>query len=171
MALLIGSTALFGAGMKDWYVGAGLIGGTGSFEYTGSAADYDSIGGIDIKFGVIRDNDNRFEFSRTAITAESGTTETKYKGTDFDYIWTANLNGDSFFLPFITAGFGSYDVETSTTTASGFAINAGVGFYLLLEYDLEIEVAVKQKNIAWEASGIDVTTKFKRNYVGIKYKF
>lgn len=171
---------------KDWYVGVGFFGGSGEQTQEGvsstNVVDYDS-GGADIKFGVIFDTDNRFEFSAITVNAKTASgSKATFKGRDFDWIFTANLNRqDGWFLPFVSAGFGLYKYDDtaaligSSADISGFSGQIALGAYIGLSEVLEIELSYKNKAIIWEdydsSSATNLSESMTNFYIGAKYKF
>ncbi len=153
----------------SFYVGGGLAVGSAERTVSGSSTSTSSdLTGLDINVGYVFDSDNRIEVSQKTLTATASSNEVKYAGTDFNWVWTVNYN--EMFMPFLTLGFGSYNVQTSTTTLSGSSINGGFGLLVILD-EYEVEVGMRNTNVGYTASGISVTEAMTANYIGLKYKF
>ena len=175
------------APMKDWYIGVGLFGGKGIQSQGDANTTTDvaySSGGADIKFGVIFSDNNRFEVSAIAIGVKSSTSGAtgSFRGVDYDWIYTSNLNNKaSMFLPFISIGFGTYSYNNtagligSTEDLAGLSIQAGLGFYLQLKSNMDVEISSKVKGIGWanydDNTDTSLIEQMRNFYVGLKYKF
>ena len=174
------------APMKDWYVGVGLFGGSGSQSQVTTTSTtnvaYNS-GGADMKFGIIFSNNNRFEASAIAIGVKTASGSTgSFRGVDYDWIYTSNLNNKaSMFLPFLSVGFGTYTYNdtasliASTQDITGVSMQAALGFYLQLKNNMDVEISSKSKVIVWgdydNNSGTSLSENMRNLYLGLKYKF
>jgi len=158
---------------NDWYVGFGFFSGEGELSASGGTSLFDSSG-ADIKFGVIFDTGNRFEFSALEVDVDyAGSTEV-VKGRDFDWIFTGTLNNEkSIFLAFVSAGFGTY--SSNLFDSDGYSAQAALGGYIRLYDVLEFEISYKEKVIAWGDSTSPAATSISHQmanyYFGAKYKF
>ena len=128
----------------------------------------------DFKVGVVFESDNRFELSSTSIDAKFSSWTEKFTGTDFDWIFTAE-KGEADFLAFMLVGFGTYEFER--LSLRGAAFNFGLGVYVPVSDNVEVELAYKMKAIGWDEYDIGGNTSLYALesidyvYVGAKYKF
>ena len=165
MAFIVSVNA---ANEKDWYVGIGFISGSGEKSISTGDTSYDTSGN-ELKFGVIFEGNNRFEFSATSINIDYVGSKSTYKGRELDWIFTPNLNrADGWFLPFVSVGFGRY--TTNANDSTGVSVQAAIGAYLMLSPVLEVEFSYEEKAIGW--SDVADSTDAMTNYnLGLKYKF
>lgn len=184
------TSSLYGAG---FYVGAGIGSGTGTqtrdYSTGGSFETQYDVTSTTVKFGVITATNNRMELSINAITADrtggniffqntDDTESSEFTGFDLDYLIT--IGDNKMFAPYIGLGFGIYDngdvhgVNTSTgttETATGVALNAGVGVLYAPIENFELEAAYKYKTMSWNLSDPDMSEDMTQLYFGANFKF
>ena len=196
LASLLLAGSLYGASEDagKWYVGFGTTSGSGTQtrEYsTGGSysTEYDTSGS-GIKIGKVLANENRFEFSINTIEAEytegnyfnanvtSGDTTSEFTGYDFD--WLITIGENKKLLPYIDLGFGIYNNDeirgyasgsNTEESATGFALNLGLGLISELTENIEIEGAYKTKSIGWNLANPDVSEDISYLYLGLNLKF
>lgn len=174
LALILSAHA---APHNDWYVGLGFFNGDGKQVATvngqGSTTTFDTSG-ADIKFGVIFNSGNRFEFSASSMDVEASGNKVTIKGRDFDWIFTPKLNNaKSIFAAFVSAGFGTY--SSSGFDSNGFSVQAALGGNIRLYDVLEFEISYREKLIIWSDPSNsplrDISYTMSNVYFGAKYKF
>lgn len=180
--------SLVNAADKDFYVGVGFGSGSGEYTYsdsTGTTEVYTTDYTItDIKIGSIYKNNNRIEVSYNSVDVTvDGLTDKTLTGLDVDFIWTMDLNNkDGVFLPFLSLGIGSYTWNnTSSLLVSGedikgVALNYGIGAYINVASDVDIEIAYKSKTISWQeltlgANTLSLDDSISLFYLGARYNF
>ncbi len=191
--LLVGTSAV-AKDQSKYYVGMGIGSGSGTQtrDYDSGdsyTTDYDTSS-TTIKFGWIYNSGNRFEISVNNISADrtggntfyqndnSSDTDSEFTGYDLDYLFV--WGEDSKLKPYLDLGMGVYKNDEITgydsssgdvETATGLALNYGVGLFYDITENIELEAAYKGKHISWNLENPDTSESITFLYTGINYKF
>lgn len=177
----------------NMYIGFGTTSGSGTQtrDYnTGNSfeTEYDTSSNV-YKIGWILSSKNRVELSIDNVEAErtggnpfvantnSSDTTSEFKGYNIDFLFT--LGNSDTILPYIDLGFGSYKNDEirglnssgNMESASAISLNLGVGTFVSLTENFELEAAYKMKRMNWNLDNPDVTENFKYVYLGANLKF
>jgi len=184
VGLLVGSiSAMANDNSSEYYLGMGMVSGSGTKTVGVSEESYDSSS-MPIKFGMMLDNDNRFELSYETEKHKFNNRDDKVSGINFDwnFAYPKNKIADAV-TPYWTLGFGSYTYEdtakyfTDNKDLEGFAFNYGIGGLYDINKNIELEASYKFKGIGWQSYttlGSNVTTTSDSAgslfYLGLNYK-
>jgi hypothetical protein len=165
------------------YVGIGMASGSGKYTLGESKTSYNSSS-ISVKFGMILQNDNRFELSYETEKHKFENQDDKVSGFNFD--WNFAYPKDKIadvITPYWTLGLGYYTYEDTANKfegnkdLTGAAFNYGIGGLYDINKNIELEASYKFKGIVWQdytTKGTDITTKSNSAgslfYLGLNYK-
>ncbi|MDB4257389.1 porin family protein [Arcobacteraceae bacterium] len=192
-AVLFATTSAVADDSK-YYVGFGLNNGSGTQTRTySSVGEYETnydTSSKNIKFGFLLQSKDRMEISIDTIAADytdgnsfnlSNTLfdkSSEFTGFNLDYLLM--FNGDEKLKPYIDLGFGIYNNKEitginsstgNTDTATGLALNFGVGLVYGITDNFELETSYKMKGISWNLENPDVSEKISMSYIGANFKF
>jgi opacity protein-like surface antigen len=169
---------------SEYYLGMGMASGSGTLEIgRAKGQSYDSSS-MPIKFGMMLDNDNRFEFSYEKEKHKLADVDNKVSGLNFDWNYTyPKYKIADAVTPYWTLGFGLYTYEDSANIGDneddlkGVAFNYGIGGLYDINKNIELETSYKFKGISWEdynekGSDIRMTAASVGSlfYLGLNYK-
>jgi hypothetical protein len=158
VGLLIGSiSAIANDNSSKYYLGMGMVSGSGTLEMgRAEGQSYDSSS-MPIKFGMMLDNDNRFEFSYEKEKHKFTGTDNKVSGLNFDWNYTyPKYKIADAVTPYWTLGLGVYTYEDTAKfiakneDLTGAALNIGIGGLYDINKNIELEASYKFKVIVWE---------------------
>jgi len=165
-SLLFATTNVLAVDAKNFYVGMGMVSGSGEFSADFGSADYDSSS-LPLKIGYMTKSDNRVEFSLDSSEHEfrGYTGDVSGWNLDWNFTYPEHKLGD-VVTPYWTIGFGSYDFEDEV---KGNSINYGIGALYDINKNIEVEASYKFKTISWDEDNAD--SKETAMYLGLNYKF
>jgi hypothetical protein len=205
VGLLVGSiSAMANDNSSEYYLGMGMASGSGTYTesvsknidgtYTESVSknSYDSLS-MPIKFGMMLDNDNRFEFSYETEKYKFTGADNKASGLNFDWNFAyPKYKIADAVTPYWTLGLGLYTYENianqgvvgSKDDLSGTAFNYGIGGLYDINKNIELEASYKFKAITWRerkitfyTNGIETSSTTTTSdstgslfYLGLNYK-
>jgi opacity protein-like surface antigen len=139
-----------------------------------------------IKFGMMLDNDNRFEFSYEKEKHKFTKIGVDKKISGFNFDWNfayPKYKIADAVTPYWTLGLGVYTYEDSANIGDneddlkGVAFNYGIGGLYDINKNIELETSYKFKGISWEdynekGSDIRMTAASVGSlfYLGLNYK-
>jgi opacity protein-like surface antigen len=190
VGLLVGSiSAIANDNSSKYYLGMGMVSGSGtytesmseysfdssSFEESINEYSYDSSS-MPIKFGMMLDNDNRFEFSYEKEKHKFTKIGVDKKISGFNFDWNfayPKYKIADAVTPYWTLGLGYYTYEDSANFGDneddlkGTAFNYGIGGLYEINKNIELEASYKFKAISWDSytkSKTDITYRSANNY-------
>jgi len=186
--LLAGS--LFGASddAGKWYIGAGMMNGSGthSVTRTNGYSNYDiefDVSIVPVSIGKIGANNNRVEVSLISADIDFATGEkAEISGYDINYDITLESLKSGNLLPYVGAGMGFYNWDNSGSLfqdgedLKGVGFNLNAGLLYSIDKTIEFEVAYQTRTISWQdIQYTNYTSSLNQTlsgiYVGLNLKF
>lgn len=181
VAAVLGGLAA-GAQAQSFYVGGGVLSGSGEWDNNSPTKLENDTQGSSLKLGYITSGGNRAELSYTKTDIDFSNAfvqDVRVTGFDIDFLWTF---GEGQLKPYLGIGVGSYTFEdsaqffTNNEDLKGFAFNLSAGLVYELIDNVELEAALRVKNIESEKyRGGSTTTTVNQTmtnlYLGANVKF
>jgi opacity protein-like surface antigen len=186
VSLLIGSiSAISNDHSSKYYSGVGIALGSGIVEVNVNKNQSYNSSSMPIKFGMMLQNDNRFEFSYETEKYKFDNRDDKVSGwnLDWNFVYPRYKIADTI-IPYWRLGIGSYIYEDTANLGDnkddlkGVAFNYGMGGLYNINKNIELEASYKFKGISWEnfiEKDSDISIKLASTellfYLGLNYKF
>jgi opacity protein-like surface antigen len=163
----------------------GMASGSGKYTLGESKTSYNSLS-MSVKFGMIVQNDYRFELSYETEQHKFKNQEDKDKVSGFNFDFNFAYPKDKIadvVTPYWTLGLGYYTYEDTAhkykfednKDLTGAAFNFGIGGLYEINKNIELEASYKFKKIYWQDIIRDRTTISSDSagslfYLGLNYK-